>query len=223
MSLLLVIDTSARPFEIALGRVGACLYSARAAAMSPNKQDLAALVTEALRASGQSLRDLTGIAVNIGPGALGSVRSGVSFANALAYSLGVPVHPVTSFELMGFAAAAAQECPVLCTARASAGQAYLGVFAAGRLSVMTFGALDALAPATVAGLDRVAIAGDQRAALCTLLRNREVIDSGVDRGTAATYLQWAAAGAGEAKAFPEVATPITEDSALLRDAAELLR
>lgn len=223
MSLVLVIDTSAMPFNIALGREGECIYDSLAAPGTSDKKDLSAIVSDAFRKTNCSLKDIRAIAVNIGPGALGSVRSGVSFANALAYSLGVPTYPVTSFELMGFVAAEKQSCPVLCTARASNGYGYVGLYGEGGLSVMGFGLLEELAPAAIAGIERVAVAGDHRSALYTLPSSSRVIDSGIERSVAATFLRLDSSSDREAKVFPDVATPVTEESELLMDLAEVRR
>ncbi len=46
--------------------------------------------------SGNNLDDLTGIIAVEGPGRFSAIRSGVSVANALAWSLDVPVLPISS-------------------------------------------------------------------------------------------------------------------------------
>jgi N6-L-threonylcarbamoyladenine synthase len=48
------------------------------------------LVTEALRDAGLTLADVDRVAVTAGPGLIGAVLVGVSYAKALAYALGVP-------------------------------------------------------------------------------------------------------------------------------------
>ncbi len=221
MNLMLVIDTSQRPFNVVLGQGSACIFDSLAGSAIADKRDLSAMVEEALRQSGRAVEDIRAVAVNIGPGALGSVRSSVSFANALGYSLGVPVYPVTSFELMGYAAAEQHHCPVLCTARASNGYAYVGVYADGRLSLLRFGLLEKVVPAAIDGIERVAIAGDHRSRLCEILPSRGVIDSGIERSVAATFLKLATCPDRESRSFPEVAIPITEESALLMQPAEV--
>jgi N6-L-threonylcarbamoyladenine synthase len=49
------------------------------------------VVSIALRRSGLSDRELSGVAVTVGPGLLGSLLVGLSFGKALAYRLGIPV------------------------------------------------------------------------------------------------------------------------------------
>lgn len=223
MSLVLVIDTSARPFNVVLGQHRECLFDSFTEPGMPDEQDLSVIVTEAFRKGSQSIKDIRAIAVNIGPGALGSVRSGVSFANALAYSLGVPVYPITSFELMGFVASKNHRCPVLCTARASNGYAYVGVYKEGRLSFMCFGFLAKLAPEAIDGIERVAVAGNHRPTLCNMLRSGQAIDSGLERSVAATFLHLDYSFDRNAKVFPAVANPITEESEELCEPATVCR
>jgi N6-L-threonylcarbamoyladenine synthase len=49
------------------------------------------VVSSALQESGASERELSGVAVTVGPGLLGSLLVGLSFGKALAYRLGIPV------------------------------------------------------------------------------------------------------------------------------------
>ena len=45
-------------------------------------------------------KDLEGIVAVVGPGSFTGIRIGVTFANAMAFALGLPRYAVTSFELM---------------------------------------------------------------------------------------------------------------------------
>jgi N6-L-threonylcarbamoyladenine synthase len=55
-----------------------------------HQQLIVPVVDEALRVAGSTKNDLTGIAVTHGPGLMGSLLVGVSFAKSLAYGLGIP-------------------------------------------------------------------------------------------------------------------------------------
>jgi tRNA threonylcarbamoyl adenosine modification protein YeaZ len=55
-------------------------------------QALLGAIQEVLEKANLELKDLTGIKVNIGPGSFTGLRVGVSVANALAYSLKIPVN-----------------------------------------------------------------------------------------------------------------------------------
>jgi len=215
IDLALLIDTSARPFNVVLGQDKECLFDSLIASEISDHQDLSAAVSDALHKVNRPLKDIQAIAVNVGPGALGSVRSGVSFANALAYSLGIAVYPVTSFEIMGFQASKNHRCPILCTARASNTDAYVGLYRDGALSFIDFGPLTKLVPKAVSGIQRVAVAGNRRSMLCAMLSHGQAIDSGLERSVAATILQLDYFFERIPKVFPEMAIPITEESKAL--------
>jgi tRNA threonylcarbamoyladenosine biosynthesis protein TsaB len=55
-------------------------------------QVLLTLIQELLREGGIELKDLTEISVATGPGSYTGLRVGVAVANALGYSLGIPVN-----------------------------------------------------------------------------------------------------------------------------------
>jgi N6-L-threonylcarbamoyladenine synthase len=57
-------------------------------------RDICGVVESALDQAGLSLADLRGVAVTRGPGLVGSLLVGVSFAKSLAWALGLPVVPV---------------------------------------------------------------------------------------------------------------------------------
>ena len=55
-------------------------------------QNVLPLIEKLLQQENSSLQDLTGIEVNIGPGSFTGVRVGVTVANTLAWTLGIPVN-----------------------------------------------------------------------------------------------------------------------------------
>jgi N6-L-threonylcarbamoyladenine synthase len=56
------------------------------------------VVDEAMHASGLGLKDLSGIAVTQGPGLVGALLVGISFAKALAYGLNIPLCGINHLE-----------------------------------------------------------------------------------------------------------------------------
>lgn len=56
------------------------------------------LLAEGLQSAGVSLNQIDRIAVTVGPGLVGALLVGVSFAKALAYALGIPLVPVHHLE-----------------------------------------------------------------------------------------------------------------------------
>ena len=57
-------------------------------------KNIGLVLDEALETSGIRLEDLCAIAVTVGPGLVGALLVGVSFAKALAYTLNIPLVPV---------------------------------------------------------------------------------------------------------------------------------
>jgi len=55
-------------------------------------QYLLALIDKTLKKEGRSLKDISTIEVNTGPGSFTGIRVGVSIANALGWALDVPVN-----------------------------------------------------------------------------------------------------------------------------------
>lgn len=56
------------------------------------------IVDEALRMADMSMRDIDAVAVTDGPGLVGALLVGVSYAKGIAYSLGIPLIPVHHIE-----------------------------------------------------------------------------------------------------------------------------
>src|SRR6202035_1697542 len=61
-------------------------------------RNIVAVVRQAVRESGVSLRDLDAVAVTEGPGLAGALLVGITYAKALAYGLGVPLIGVNHLE-----------------------------------------------------------------------------------------------------------------------------
>lgn len=59
---------------------------------SPRDQDVFGFLVQTLKGQNHSLRDITEIKVNSGPGTFTGTRIGVSIANALGFALHIPVN-----------------------------------------------------------------------------------------------------------------------------------
>jgi tRNA threonylcarbamoyladenosine biosynthesis protein TsaB len=125
--LTLALETSTARYGLALGEGGRVLFDSAMLGEAAGR-DLGELLLTGLARAGAQIADIGAIAVDIGPGSLGSLRDGVAFANGLAYARGLPVYAYTAFELMGVAADAKASRPALCVRRANEGLAYAGTF-----------------------------------------------------------------------------------------------
>ena len=59
---------------------------------SPRSQKLLKVIDQALKAQNKTLKDIVSIKVNSGPGSFTGLRVGVSVANALGFTLNIPVN-----------------------------------------------------------------------------------------------------------------------------------
>ena len=218
MKLTLAIETSSARYGLAIGdEDGAVAFDTWRDLPDDLSRDPAVMLTRALAAIEARVADIGAIAVDIGPGSLGSLRDGVAFANGLAYALSAPVHAFTSFELIGHAARRIAHKPVLCTRRANEGLAYAGVFDGESMTKMRFGRLEDVIGA-VAGNGRAFIAaGSFRAETATLLPGADVLDSGIEGPTPRTMLEIGISGRAASDALRSPVFPLHERSALFHD------
>ena len=215
----LAVETSSARYAVALGAGDGVAFNSILDLPGDTSRDLAELLARGLAACGGRAVDIEAIAVNIGPGSLGSLRDGVSFANGLAYALGRPVFPFTSFELIGRAAwrNTPVDTPVLCTRRANEGLAYAGVFDGARVARMRFGKLEEIVPLVAGPGRRFSAAGSFRAETARLLAHAEVADSGVETPDAVTMLQVGVRGRTPCDPLLSPAGPLNERSAIFHD------
>jgi len=66
----------------------------------PKSQKLLELINKTLKKQKKSLKDVTEIEVNLGPGSFTGLRVGISVANTLAWALKVPINNKKIGELM---------------------------------------------------------------------------------------------------------------------------
>ena len=90
--MILYIDTKdQKVVRVSLKKNGK-VVSSRTSENEYGSQVLLPLILKLLQTSNYGLKDLQGIEVEKGPGSFTGLRVGVSVANALAYSLNIPVN-----------------------------------------------------------------------------------------------------------------------------------
>jgi tRNA threonylcarbamoyladenosine biosynthesis protein TsaB len=207
--LTLALETSTATFAAALATADDVLASRALVGVPPAQRDLPALVDGLLADAGRSFADVTQVAVDVGPGNLTAVRTGVAYGNGLAFALGAGVVTANSLELM--AAQAGPAVPVLCLRTAGAGRAYAGWFAAGAATYRHGSLAEVLR--LVSGPELV-VAGDYRGEVADLLPGVLVKDSGI-AGPDVRVLRWVTAGRPTVDPTRErAAAPLTEQSPL---------
>jgi tRNA threonylcarbamoyladenosine biosynthesis protein TsaB len=189
MSLLLAVETSSDECRVVLGHDRRLIFdSARDCGFSPSR-DIARLVSCGLGLVSAQAREIMGVAVNIGPGGLSYVRAGVSFVNALAFSLGIRIYPFNYFEIITNQARKHTALPVLCAVPAANDHAYMGLASGTSVEVMRFGPLPPVVAEISARLTEVAVAGRIRHRLSSLLNRVKVIDTGIEKPDASVLLE----------------------------------
>lgn len=206
MTRVMALDTASPAVGIALSDGGAPVATTLRRD-DPAYRGLAVFVIETLGGSGWKVADVERIVVNAGPGYLSSVRTGVAYANALGFSLGVPVGSVDALALLAAEAGGSTGLPVLALRHAGAGRVYAGLHAPGREPVRRLGPLADVVAELAAGVPALVVAGSLHGSVAALLPGVEVRDPGVEFSGVVTL---AAADAG-----PDgPVTPITERSPL---------
>jgi tRNA threonylcarbamoyladenosine biosynthesis protein TsaB len=217
MSLVLCIETSVTPYGVVLASKGEVVYNSLTVAVVNQDKDVAAIVQEAFWSTGLKPARLTKIAINCGPGGTSSIRTGVAFANSLAYSLNIPVAGFNTFELLGIAGWQQFQCPVISTVKSIKGNAYVGLFSDGKISATRYGQMAATVAEMTVGLTEFAVAGAHREAIRKMFPERTVHDTGQKFGLATAMLDMPDLLAQRGLLYPAFFRPITEESSLFSE------
>ena len=100
--LLLAIDTSSSLVSVAL-LMGKRNVRFREQEMERGQGEaLIPMIQELFESAHLTMKDLTGVAVAVGPGSFTGVRIGIATARAIAMALNIPVYGVTNFEAYSY-------------------------------------------------------------------------------------------------------------------------
>lgn len=94
-SILLSINTSDTEEIIISLTIDGKIYEKRSQSRREKAQALLSLIYDELKEQGLTIQDVTEIKVHTGPGSFTGLRVGVSVANTLGWSLGLPVNGKT--------------------------------------------------------------------------------------------------------------------------------
>lgn len=128
MSLILAIDTSAKPVSCALVQNGKVVASFFSNTGLTHSQTLMPMIENLLAVSNKSISDLDALAVNAGPGSFTGVRIGVSAVKGLAFAGNLPCIAVSTLESMAEYTAAAPDQVICCLMDARCQQVYAALF-----------------------------------------------------------------------------------------------
>lgn len=191
MSLLLAIESSSNVYRLVMGRAGEAIFDSSVHECESSLQTLGGLFSCGLETLGVTGSEIKGVAINVGPGSLTFVRAGISFVNALAFSLKVNIYPFNWFEIVAKQTKEITELPVIGVVPASNDNAYAGLIVGESVEIMRFGAVQKVVNDVAQGLSRVAVAGRIRQRVAGLLQDVEVVDTGVETPDARVLLRMA--------------------------------
>ena len=180
MSLLLAVESSSNEYRVVIGREGEAIFDSAVDKCDLPFRTLGALLSCGLERIDAAASDISGIAINIGPGSLTFVRAGISFVNALAFSLKVSIYPFNWFEIIAAQTRDATDLPVICAVPASNDNAYVGLIRDARVEIMRFGPLHEAFAKVNSEFPEVAVAGRIRHKLAALMKESRVVDTGIE-------------------------------------------
>jgi tRNA threonylcarbamoyl adenosine modification protein YeaZ len=102
--LLLAFDTATPAVTVALHDGSAVLAESTEVDARRHGELLAPAIAAVLAESGRTRRELTGIAVGVGPGPFTGLRVGLVTARALGSALALPVHGLCTLDVLAYAA-----------------------------------------------------------------------------------------------------------------------
>lgn len=100
--MLLAIDTSAGSSVAVVDRDGGLLAQNSVENTMRHAEVIGALIRDSLADAGATPRDLSGVAVGMGPGPFTGLRVGIAAARAFAFGAGAPVLPLVSHDAIAF-------------------------------------------------------------------------------------------------------------------------
>ena len=203
------ISTSSGQFALVIGENNKVLFdSSESLAQLRELDDFLSI---GLNHCKREVSEISELIVDIGPGGTSRVRTGISFANGLAYGLQIGVCPVSSMELAGIEAWSKYSLPVINTVKSIKGNAYIGLYNQGVTSIK-YGAVYDMAPLMVNDMNEFVVIGAHRDIIKQLpaLKDKLVIDSQMTFGNAKILIEKSELFIKKKNDFPVYAQPITE-------------
>ncbi len=211
MSLTIGISTSSSKFNLAIGEEENIIFNSEDLLLNNNKK-ISFLLSTGLKNSKKTVNEISNIIVDIGPGGTSRVRTGVAFANSLAYSLGISVCPVSSFELIGIQVWEKFKLPIICTVKSIRGSAYIGLYNNKKLILTKHGNIKNIIHKLTETIDEFVITGYHTDIVKDLFPNKKIHECDFQYGNAKILVENSNFFSKKAISFPSIAIPITEQT-----------
>ena len=205
------ISTSLSQFTLIFGKDNKVIFNSEWIELK-DKKEISLLFNEGLKYTNKSISDIKNILVDIGPGGTSSVRTGVAFANSLAYSLKIPVVPVSSLEIAGINIWEDKKIPVINTVKSIKNNAFIGFFQGYNKFSIKYGLIDDILPSLIRDIDKFAIVGYHREIIKEITKNKEIVDTGLLFGNAEILIKKQEMFLERALIYPKISFPITEQN-----------
>ena len=189
MSLILAIESSSNEYRVVLGRDGEPIFDSTVNNCDATLRTLGGLLSCGLETITTQASEIAGVAINVGPGSLTFVRAGISFVNALAFSLKANIYPFNWFEIIAAQTKHVTNLPVLCAVPAANDNAYVGLIRGESVEIMRFGPLNKAVAGVNEKLSEVAVAGRIRHRFAEFLPEVKFVDTGIENPDARVLLQ----------------------------------
>jgi len=191
VSLLLAVESSSNVYRVVIGRDGEAIFDSAVDNCETSLKTLGGLFSCGLEILGVPASEVKGIGINVGPGSLTFVRAGISFVNALAFSLKVDIYPFNWFEIVAKQTRQITELPVLGVVPASNDNAYAGLIRAESVEIMRFGPVQKVLVDVAHEFSEIAVAGRIRQRVAGILNGTKVVDTGIEGPDGRTLLTMA--------------------------------
>ncbi|HET6976957.1 MAG TPA: hypothetical protein VFI24_11575 [Pyrinomonadaceae bacterium] len=189
MSLLVAVESSSNEYRVVIGREAHAIFDSAVNKCELPFRTLGALLECGLEQIGAPANEIKGVTINVGPGSLTFVRAGISFVNALAFSLKVGIYPFNWFEIIAAQTKDTTKLPVICAVPASNDNAYVGLIRGASVEIMRFGPLAETFAKVGGGVSEAAVAGRIRHKLAALLGEGRSLDTGIETPDAQVLLK----------------------------------
>ncbi len=209
--LTLGISTSFSNYAIIIAKAGDVLFNSNDLHFE-EKKNITEWFEVALEESKISVKDISKIIVDIGPGGTTSVRTGVAFANSLAYSLGIAVCPVSSIELLSMTSWAQQKTTVLSLIKFMKNDYFIGFYDGKNDIRILYGELADVLPDLLKDEKSLIITGKFQQKVADLFPEIEIINLGIMKGDTELLIKNEDLFSKRALKFPEIAFPISEQN-----------
>ena len=205
------ISTSFSDYALIIANKGKVLFNSSDNQFE-EKKNIAQHFDIAMKQSGIQPKDITKIIVDIGPGGTTSVRTGVSFANSLAFSLEIPVCPVSSIELLSLTSWKLQELPVVSLVKFMKNNYFVGFYTGNQTHQIHYGELQDILPNLLQNLDTFVVTGKFKSKVEELFPNKTIFDLEILKGDVSLMIEEEERFTARALEFPRVSIPISEQN-----------